>query len=81
MDERALRALMSAHPTDATLNLHGRFTTLMKGIDYVVAHERVEAFAECKVKGKDVPRIIDGLLRRFIVEGPFDVTEGVKKLL
>ena len=81
VDKEALLELMSTHPTEATLDLHNRFTSLVEKVDYAAARNRIEALAERKVKGRDVSRIIDGLLRRFIVEGPFDVVEGIKELL
>jgi hypothetical protein len=81
VNETDLRQLISAHPTEATLDLHGRFDSLMNGIDLVGTKTRLEKMLGQHVKGKDVSRIVDGLLRRFTVTGPFDVEKGAAKLL
>jgi type I restriction enzyme R subunit len=81
VNETDLRQLISAHPTEATLDLHGRFDALTEGIDLVGTKTRLERMLGQHVRGKDVSRIVDGLLRRFIVNGPFDVEKGAAKLL
>lgn len=81
VSEDDLHRIMGAHPTEATIDLHGRFDSLIAQVDMHAIRPHLEELAGQKIRGKNVARIVDGLLRRFIVQGPFDIAERLKSLL
>ena len=74
VDETMLRSFMQSKITDANINEFGKFDTLKASVD----QEKAKAFLEM-MEGKPIKRFqinmkIDQMLRRFILEGGFDIT-------
>lgn len=73
VDEEKLRAIMSIHATEATINEYGRFDALKASVDMKIAKQYFEA-----VEGKALPAFkvnikLDELLRKFIFADGFEV--------
>lgn len=73
LNEEMLRAMMTLHLTDRTINEFGRFDALKATVD----KQRAKVYFE-KIEGKPiippkVPMKIDKLLREFILGGGFDI--------
>lgn len=73
LNEEMLRAMMTLHLTDRTINEFGRFDALKATVD----KQRAKVYFE-KIEGKPiippkVPMKIDKLLREFILNGGFDI--------
>lgn len=82
LDESRLRAMMELKLTEANINEYGRFDTLKFTVDKVKARAYF-----IKTQGKSISlfkvnALIDGLLRKFLLEGGFEVeieAEAVKE--
>ena len=73
VDETMLRSFMQSKITEANINEFGKFDTLKATVDT----EKAKAFLEM-MEGKPIKKFqinmkIDQMLRRFILEGGFDV--------
>ena len=73
VDEEKLRAIISIHATEATINEYGRFDALKASVDMKIAKQYFEA-----VEGKPLPFFkitikLDELLRKFIFADGFEV--------
>lgn len=74
VDETILRSFMQSKITGANINEFGKFDTLKATVD----QEKAKAFLEM-MEGKPIKKFqinmkIDQMLRRFILEGGFDIT-------
>lgn len=74
VDETILRSFMQSKITEANINEFGKFDTLKATVDT----EKVKTFLEM-IEGKPIKKFqinmkIDQMLRRFILEGGFDIT-------
>ena len=74
VDETILRSFMQSKITEANINEFGKFDTLKATVDT----ERAKTFLEM-IEGKPIKKFqinmkIDQMLRRFILEGGFDIT-------
>lgn len=58
----------------------GRSPALRATVDRQAARGALEAIADGRVRGKDVMRVADALLRAYILEDAFDVREKVRGL-
>lgn len=73
LDESKLRAMIASGVTENNLNEYGRFDELKETIDKAKAKEYIQ-----KIEGKDIPQHkvnikAQGLLKRFIIEGGFEI--------
>jgi type I restriction enzyme R subunit len=73
LDELALRKLMAHSLTEINLNEYGRFDKLKESVDKVKARQYFEELEGSSVSPPKVNIKIDKLLRRFLLEGGFDV--------
>ena len=72
-DEARLRDLMGLKLTEANLNEYGRFDALKETVDKDKAREWFEQEEGVAVSPFKMNTLIDNLLRRFLLEGGFDV--------
>lgn len=78
LDEKKLNALLAVKVTSDNINEFGRFDELKAGVD----KDKAVAFFE-RLEGKRVPVFkvnikVDALLRKFIIEGEFDIDQPEK---
>lgn len=73
VDEQALRKFMSYHVSEDTINEFGRFDTLMKTVDKSTAKAYFEKIEGTTIPPRKVTPKIDLTLRKFVLEGGFDV--------
>lgn len=73
LDESKLRYLLSIKVTAASINEFGRFDDLKNSVDIVKAREYFESKDSNKLSIPKVHIKLDGLLRRFIYEGGFEI--------
>ncbi|QDT82453.1 type I restriction endonuclease subunit R, EcoR124 family [Gimesia chilikensis] len=73
IDAEKLRALMNTNATDANLNEYGRFDELKGTIDKQKAKAYFEATTGEKISPAKVNIRADNLLRKFILEGGFEL--------
>lgn len=70
--EEALRNMVDAHPTDATINEYGRFDKLKQQVNREYAKPYFEEREGVPLKPKDVNQRIDQLLRKFLIHGTLE---------
>ena len=75
LDEQVLKNLMDLKVTEANLNEFGRFDELKNTVDKAKAKEYFEKLENAIIPQFKVNVRIDSLLRRFIVQGGFEVDE------
>lgn len=80
-DIEAARELRRASPTEENVDEFGRYARLRETVDKAGARERMAAAAGRPVKGKDVMRVADRLLKRYAVHGAYDVAAALAELL
>ena len=73
LDEDKLRAMMAARSTEANINEFGRFDALKATVDKEKAKAYFEKMEGAPIIPPKVPMRIDRLLRKFIVQGGFDL--------
>lgn len=73
VDESKLRAFMNLHLSEENINEFGRFDELKESIDRNKAKEYFEKLESTIVPLRKVQIKIDSTLRRFVLEGGFDV--------
>lgn len=73
IDESKLRAFMNLHLSEENINEFGRFDELKESIDRNKAKEYFEKLESTIVPLRKVQIKIDSTLRRFVLEGGFDV--------
>lgn len=73
VDESELRSFMQAKVTEANINEFGRFDMLKATVNVDTAKAYFEKAEGAPVKKFKVPMKIDQILRKFILEGGFDV--------
>lgn len=73
MDEAALREFMARRVTPENINEYGAFDKLMDTVDRKTARAYFERVEGVPVKPNRVANKISAILRRFILEGGFDV--------
>lgn len=72
-NEEKLRAFMPRHVTEASINEFGWFDQLKSTVDRNIAKAFFEKTEGAPVKLFKVPAKVDAILRKFILEGGFDV--------
>lgn len=73
VDESELRSFMQAKVTEANINEFGRFDRLKATVNVDAAKAYFEKVEGAPVKKFKVPMKIDQILRKFILEGGFDI--------
>lgn len=73
LDEEALRKLMNLKVTEHNLNEYGRFANLLASVDKKKAREWLEEKHGTKLKPFEVIQQTDALIRKFVLEGGFDI--------
>ena len=73
VDENELRSFMQAKVTEANINEFGRFDRLKATVNVDTAKAYFEKVEGAPVKKFKVPMRIDQILRKFILEGGFDI--------
>lgn len=73
VDENKLRAFMNLHLSEENINEFGRFDELKESVDRNKAKEYFEKLESTIVPLRKVQIKIDSTLRRFVLEGGFDV--------
>lgn len=73
VDESKLRAFMNLHLSEENINEFGRFDELKESVDRNKAKEYFEKLESTTVPLRKVQIKIDSTLRRFVLEGGFDV--------
>lgn len=73
LDEEALRKLMNLKVTDHNLNEYGRFANLLASVDKMKARDWFEEKYGKRFKAFEVIQQTDALIRRFVLEGGFDI--------
>lgn len=78
VDAEKLSKLVKLHPTAESINEYGRFDDIMDEVDPAQAKQALAQLSGIKVRGKDVMRTVDAVLRRFVIEGGCDLAATVK---
>ena len=78
VDADKLSKLVKLHPTAESINEYGRFDDIMDEVDPAQAKQALAQLSGIKVRGKDVMRTVDAVLRRFVIEGGCDLAATVK---
>ena len=73
MDEAKLREFMERHVSEDNINEFGLFDNLKMTVDNSKAKEYFERIEGKEIKPFRVPAKVDKLLRKFILDGAFDV--------
>ena len=73
VDEAMLRSFMQLKVTDANINEFGRFDKLKATVDKATAKAFLEALEGAVIKPFQVNMKVDQILRKFILEGEFDI--------
>ena len=73
VDEAMLRNLMQLKLTEANINEFGRFDNLKATVNKDIAKAFLEAFEGRPIKTFQINMKVDQILRRFILEGGFDI--------
>ncbi len=76
LDEEALKNLMGLKVTETNLNEFGRFDELKNSVDKAKAKAYFEKLEKAEIPQFKVNIKVDGLLRRFILSGGFELAEG-----
>ncbi len=74
VDETILRSFMQSKITEANINEFGKFDTLKATVDTEKAKTFLEMIEGKPIKTFQINMKIDQMLRRFILEGGFDIT-------
>lgn len=74
VDETILRSFMQSKITEANINEFGKFDTLKATVDTEKAKTFLEMIEGTPIKKFQINMKIDQMLRRFILEGGFDIT-------
>lgn len=80
LDEKKLNALLAVKVTSDNINEFGRFDDLKADIDRAKAAEFFERTEGKKVPVYKVNMKVDDLLRKFIIEGEFDIDPSEKSV-
>ena len=73
LDEAKLRNMMDLKLTEANINEYGRFDKLKETVDRAKAKAYFERLQGIAVSVFKVNNLLDGFLRKFLLEGGFDV--------
>lgn len=73
LNEDKLRTLMAQTVTEANINSFGRFDDLLSTVDKHTAKAFLEKESETTIRPREVGIKIDALVRRFILEGGFEI--------
>jgi type I restriction enzyme, R subunit len=73
LDEEALRKLMNLKVTEHNLNEYGRFANLLASVDKKKAREWLERNYGKRLKVFEISQQTDAFIRRFVLEGGFDI--------
>lgn len=73
LDEEKLRALLDAHVDETSINLYGRYDELIDTMSIDTAKEFLEKRHEKSMSKREARIEADTLLRRFILEGGFEL--------
>lgn len=74
VDEAMLRKFMHLKVTEANINEFGRFDKFKATVDRATAKAFLETFEGTVIKPFQINMKLDQILRRFILEGGFDIT-------
>lgn len=74
VDEAMLRGFMQLKVTEVNINEFGRFDKLKATVNRVTAKVFLGAFEGTAIKPFQINMKLDQVLRRFILEGGFDIT-------
>jgi type I restriction enzyme R subunit len=75
LDEMKLRSLMDLKLTEANINEYGRFDTLKGTVDKAKARAFFEKQQGITISVFKVNNLLDGFLRKFLLEGGFDMDD------
>lgn len=73
VDESKLRAFMKLHVTESNINEFGRFDALKNIVDRQRAKAYFEQLEGMALPPRKIPIKIDSILRRFVLDGGFDI--------
>ncbi len=73
VDESELRAFMKLHVTESNINEFGRFDALKNIVDRQRAKAYFEQLEGMALPPRKIPIKIDSILRRFVLDGGFDI--------
>ncbi|KYZ67922.1 type I restriction endonuclease subunit R [Bacillus sp. GZT] len=73
LDETELRKLMNFKVTENNLNEYGRFTSLLATVDRKKSRQWLEKKHGKKLKVFEINQQTDALIRKFVLEGGFDI--------
>lgn len=79
VDDRLLREMLRLHLTEGNLNAHGRFDELRASSDLDKARTFFASVAGHSLRDRYVYRLLDNLLRDFLIQGGFDVDEHARQ--
>jgi len=80
LDEQMLRDMMKLNLTKANINEFGRFDSLKDTVDKAKACAYFEKEQGRPISQFKVSTLIDGFLRRFLLEGGFDIEVGADEI-
>ena len=75
MNPANVRVLRQTYPVDNDIDAYGRYTAILDEVDHDAAKAGLAEATGQKIKGKDVMRLADALLRRYVLMGTFDIDE------
>ena len=81
VDAAKLSSLVRQKPSEEDVNEYGRFDELLADLDRDQARRSLERLSGHEVKAREVVRVADSVLRRFVVEGGCDLREAAKEEL
>lgn len=79
VDEKLLNEMLRLHLTEGNLNAHGRFDELRASSDLDKARTFFASIAGHSLRDRYVFRLLDNLLRDFLIQGGFDVDEHARQ--
>ena len=71
--EQKLREIMAKHVTENDINAYGQYDELISSVDITVAKAYFDKLEGVDVSKRRVRAKLDELLRKFILEGGFDI--------
>ena len=79
LDENKLRDMMDLRLTDENINEYGRFDTLKESVNKVKAIEFFELQSGVKVSLFKVNQYVDDFLRKFLLEGGYELERNLEE--
>lgn len=78
IDPTDVRKLRQSHPTEVEIDAYGRYDAILKQVNRVSAKEELSKALGTEIKSKDIMRLANVLLRRYVLIGAFDVDEVLR---